>query len=482
MSEYLNLLSKTEMRTFGKFVSSPLYNTHRTFIKYFDFMKSIYPEIRNNSKTKKDAHKFIYGRKKFNQALIDKVESGFALLFDRFLIFMESGNDEARDNLLLLNALRKRKMHKRYKKIFNAMKQKQEEDQHKNDKFYLMQIHLEDELLNAEFLNIKDRNNILIRKSLNINYYSILQNLISYSQLILQKGGKSADSLKFPGSMYKEVISYTDKNLNEFRSGHHDIVIAYFAVKMYSTLDDNYYDELMKFYKAKKKEFTFETTRNLFVILSIFRRMKKFENAGEYGINNRKLFGLYDMIYIRTDIYSDYFSKGREMDDVQMLDVVQTTIELNKKNWLLKFPEKHGANFKAGWKKDGINYIMAGNHFINGDLENALKSVSAISHRNINIFSDSTMLTCLILFEMKDFEYLKIALRNFRKYTKENRNLSNLRRKVNQDFLKYFNGFMKIYLSENIRKKKEYESLKIRMNNETVSVYFREWFMRRFEL
>ena len=81
---------------------------------------------------------------------------------------------------------------------------------------------------------------------------------------------------------------------------------------------------------------------------------------------------------------------------------------------------------------------------------------------------------------MKDFEYLKITLRNFRKYTKENRNLSKLRRKVNQDFLKYFNGFMRIYLSVSIRKKQEYESLKDRMANETISVYFREWFMRRF--
>ncbi len=480
MAEYLNQLKSDEFKLLKKFIHSPLFNNHIRLLKYFELLNSLYPEINKTNTSQKEIHKFIYGRRRFIRRNIHKIESDFGKLFDRFLIFLESGNDETRDNLLLLNALRKRKMHNRYKRVFRAMKQKQEEDQYKNDKFYLTQIYLEDELLNAEFLNIKDRKNLLIRKSLNINYYSVLQNLISYSQLILQQGGKRADSLKFPGSMYKEVISYTEKNLKEFRSGHHDIVIVYFAVKMYSTLDDKYYDELMKFYKAKKKNFTFETTKNIFVILSIFRRMKKFENAGDYIINNRKLSGLYDMIYNRTDIYSEYFSKGREMDDVQLLDVVQTCVEQNKKNWLQKFQETHGVNFKAGWKKDGINYILAGNHFINREPEKALRSVAEISHRNNNMFSDSRMLTCLILFEMKDFEYLKITLRNFRKYTKENRNLSKLRRKVNQDFLKYFNGFMRIYLSVSIRKKQEYESLKDRMANETISVYFREWFMRRF--
>jgi hypothetical protein len=481
MAEYLNQLTSDEFKLLKKFIHSPLFNNHFRILKYFELLNSLYPEINKTNTSQKEIHKFIYGRRKFIRRNIHKIESDFGKLFDRFLIFLESGNDEERDNLLLLNALRKRKMHNRYKKILNAMRQKQEEEQYKNERFYLTQIDLEDELLNAEFLNIKDRKNILIRKSLNINYYSVLQNLISYSQLILHQRGKSANPLRFPGSMYKDVIAYTEKNLNEFRSGHHDIVITYFAVKMYSTLDDKYYDELMKFYKSKKKEFTFETTKNLFVILSIFRRMKKFENAGEYGINNRKLSGLYDMIYIKTDIYSEYFSKGREMDDVQMLEVVQTTVELNKKNRLPKFLERHGVNFKAGWRKDGIYYLNAGDHFINRDLENALRSVSEITHRNSNIFSDSRMLTCLILFEMKDFEYLKIALRNFRKYSKENPNLPDLRRKVNQDFLKYFNAFLKIYLSESIRKKKEYESLRIRMEKETVSVYFREWFVRRFK-
>ena len=80
MLEYFKSLSEKELEEFEDFVFSPFFNKQRNNVKLFQFLKSLYPHIKNSDISKESLSLNVYGESKVNDVKIRKLVSEFSLL------------------------------------------------------------------------------------------------------------------------------------------------------------------------------------------------------------------------------------------------------------------------------------------------------------------------------------------------------------------------------------------------------------------
>lgn len=101
----LRTFTDQEMRSFGKFVNSPYYNTSEATSKLFTALRGFYPAFNDINLTKQNLFKMVYGRRTYNNLLINKLSSNLIKLSLEYIA--ESNNSLKK--YALLRGLRKKK-------------------------------------------------------------------------------------------------------------------------------------------------------------------------------------------------------------------------------------------------------------------------------------------------------------------------------------------------------------------------------------
>ncbi len=85
----LKNFSKDEIKSFGKFVSSPYFNTSEATVQLFEEMKKYYPSFAKKDFTRENLFHAVYGERDYNDELLRKLISNLIKLSEEF-IFINS--------------------------------------------------------------------------------------------------------------------------------------------------------------------------------------------------------------------------------------------------------------------------------------------------------------------------------------------------------------------------------------------------------
>lgn len=269
----LSSLSFTELKEFGKYLNSPLHNTNKTIVRFFNLIKKHHPEYSSRALTMEHIHKKIFPSKKYNPAVIRNVISEMTRISEEFLAYQEFYNDTFSRKKFLLNQLDTRKLEKLFdrnlKDTFKYL-----ENSKVRDEFYFFNKY---QLQNLK-KNFYDRNILAGEKETVDKILPEIINNLTYAFII---------------TFLKEYFTYT--NVKEF-----------FEIEY----RHKFFDILMKHISAERKSYReVPLIFILFIFLSIFTDNKDEGLASQLKVlidSNKELMSNDDFRNFYIELYNHY--------------------------------------------------------------------------------------------------------------------------------------------------------------------------------
>lgn len=140
----LKTFTREEFKQFGKFINSPFFNTNKTFIKLYGYLKKCYPEFGNTNEAR--VFKYIYPESTFNKKRIRDISSEMLKLCELYLSYKSFSSDEFNININLLKEINPRNIPGIFQHYYNLTKNKLNKNL-VGDDFYIKVNTLNKELL-----------------------------------------------------------------------------------------------------------------------------------------------------------------------------------------------------------------------------------------------------------------------------------------------------------------------------------------------
>ncbi|MEO8664032.1 MAG: hypothetical protein ABI462_00935 [Ignavibacteria bacterium] len=360
----LSTFSKEEFRSFGKFITSPYFNNRTEAVKFYEAVKSGYPEFSGEKYSNKNLHSFVYKDRRYNDATMRKLCSVMYGLTEEFLINRSFAKEPVTRRKFLLKELSRRKMDD----IFMRHKELAENYLKNKESDAINYLNLQ-ELQNVINSNNDNRGieeeyqkeadhffNFFIAKSLEI--YTLFSNY------------KYIRNTAYNHVLFNEIVKHTQNNLEYYR--HFPQIRIYFSALMVALneKDENFY-ELIKLKDQYINILDDATKYNLYLTLQIF--CVKRNNEGittfrkiRFQIDNEFLAR---KLYKEREFFSQYFFTTSALN----------AIVLGRLDWAEKFMN----DFKEGLnpKRSGYSYnvCLAELLYARKNYEEALSKLSNIT-------------------------------------------------------------------------------------------------------
>ena len=471
MLEYFKSLSEKELEEFEDFVFSPFFNKQRNNVKLFQFLKSLYPHIKNSDISKESLSLNVYGESKVNDVKIRKLVSEFSLLMERFFTQMELEEDSIRNKILLLGSLRKKGFQKRFEMNYRAISNILKNVYSKDESFYLNKINLVNELFYFKFGDIRGELEIGLQdKSDNLDFFYAFTKLHCFNEMIHNEGAINKDKF-FKKKFFKEIISLVENNKDEIYKNHPNLLIIYFVVNMFLTLDDKYLNGLVDYLKSKEKKFHKKNLKYYYHYVTQYFIKKT--NMGHVEFR-QKAFEMYKYMRDRRLFVIDNI-----ITDFEYNNVVNICLSLREYSWVDSFIEENKKYLDPNFANDAYNLAKAKLLFHTKDYNNIFQYLNKIELRDTNYYAHSKFLLGKVYFDMNNVNSVKYIVDNLRQYIRIKKSISD----EQSDIIKIFNHYMmeliKIKESNTSSKKSLKLILKKELDNEVKLVSNKDWFYEK---
>lgn len=422
MIELFKSLTKEEVKLLGKFVRSPFFNSYNTIIKIYEYFYSKYPDINEDDMKSRAISDYVYGKKRGNKVQVRKLLSDFTKVMEMFLIQLEINNKPLENRIMLLTSLRKRKLKKRFEANYNYIEDIQSKLSIRDKNFYLRQINLEMEsqkmysaLTNRERVssNIQNISN-------NIDYYFMISKLYNFLDMNTLEVDQ-LNFLPFKKDYYDEIQDYFEKNRETLEKYHIDIIIIYYAFKMFVTKEEKYLTQLIRYFDAHWKQFTKDQLFDYYKVLENSYQILSSEAMASEKYSNKK-FRVFEKIYGDKYFFKEIFGK-EGINMTEFVRVVKNGLNMKKYKWVINFIENYHIYLPEDFKNDIYNYSKAEYFYETGQYDKSLECINNINFKDEQYYYLSKFILLKIYYDRDEIEALKYAVNNLNKYCREKKSL-----------------------------------------------------------
>lgn len=476
MLDFLNNLTNKDLSVIESLVNSPHLNLKNDTVlkKLFKYIKKMRGHLTDADLERKNIHRILFGRKKYNDNNIRKILSRFFKLIEKFIIQKEFSRNESGSVALELRAFRSAGLWDWYYETLNEAETNKKVNFYKDQDDYYDNIKICEELiLSTPEPGIK-LTEYKIRLSQNVNYFFIFTNLVAYFQILSEKVDNSVRAVMFDQSMFREVMKYTGKHIELFKKDHPNIFIIYLQIRMFLTHDKKYYDELMKYYNKNRNKFDQDLSRTFFMTMQHYLRIRLLARKGDFHENNILSFNINDIIIRKENYFRAYFKEGRAFDGILFLDILRNAFYLDKIDWLEKCYDEYSEYIVSEQSCDCYNLFSAVKCMHIKDFEKATYHLNQISKKFSPLFLEGKILFSIASFQLGYLEPLKVHTGNLSSFIRKNKNISRKAAAETKVFIYYFKKLLKICTATDLNINKELEKLRKEMETEVKIIPYRK--------
>lgn len=471
MLEYFKSLSEQELEEFEDFVYSPYFNKQRNNVKLFQYLKSLYPNIKNSDVSKEKLSLNVYGESKVNDVKIRKLISEFSILMERFFTQTGLEEDALRNRILLLGNLRKRGFQKRFEMNYRMTSKSMKNIFSKDEIYYQNKINLVNENFYYKFGSISgELAKGLQEKSDNLDYYFAFTKLHCFNEMIHNEGAKSGNSI-FNKNFLSEIISLVENNNEEISKNHPNLMIIYYAFNMFNTLDDKFLYGLIDYIKIKENRFHKKNLAYYYHYITQYYIKKINMGMIEY---RKKALEMYKYmkekkLYLMDNIITEF----------EYNNVTNTALSLKEYVWLESFQEEYRKYLNPNFADDAYNLAKAKLLFHKKDYSNIFQYLNKIDVKDPGYYAHSKFLLGKVYLEMNNINGVKYIMDNLKQYLRIKKTISEDQSDIITIFIYYMKGLLKIHESSIASKKSLKLILKKELDNEKKLVSDKNWFYEK---
>jgi len=474
MIEYLKILNKEEKSKFEKFLNSSFFNTNVNIVKLFYYLKSNSEISNEKNLPRKEIYKILYPGKKYEDTKYRKVVSDFSKTFEKFLMYMEIENDDLSSKTLLLKALRKKNLSKRFESNMRELKKIYETSFSKDSEFYRSKIEYEQEYYYYNFNKYKQEFAFCLQeKSDNLDYYFIFSKLHTFMEMFTNEINTARPD-KFNKSFYIEIISAVEKNKELISKKHPNIFIAYNVLQMFITSDKLYLEQLTSYLESNESKFSKEKLSHYYNYFVAYYTYKINKGNIEY----RK--GLFEIFKIMSE--KKLFLIDNLITDAEYNSVINTSLSLGEQKWVENFIENYKKFLDPEFKNDAYSLAKAKLFFYKKDYENIFAYLNEIKYKDPVYYINSKFLLARVYFDTEKSESMQYVLENLKQYIRDKKRLPEDQKSAVKIFVQYAASLIRIKeLLNKKNKKPELIILKKEIENNKKLVPNKNWFLEKIE-
>lgn len=476
--EFLKCLSKNELKDFGKFVSSPFHNTRKELIQFYEVLKKYFPLNDNNPVDKEKIFNELFPGKKYNPAVIDRLNSNLFILTREFLTIISLRQEPFFFEYLLL-------MEMNYHKtdyFFEKELQYARNSLNKNKFHYLMffgKYHLE--FVRSVFYLQRNKQEVICGNVLKSGEYRVFDFITAMANCYQGlHSNKSKFNFDFQNSVPELFIKHIDFEgfMNDYKQINSEyfnyVSYYYYCIMCYKYPEnENYYKFLKKFaYLDFEKLEDGEKQRrydilNGYCITRINKGNPKFVKE---SFDNQKDF--------LENKFTDYIKNEKHKFFTFFRNFVYSGLTCKEYDYIEKFISDYRMKLPDRLREDTLNIANSQLYFEKKQYTKAIECLSLIQFTHPHFKIDVKMLYIKIYYELNDEGALETFIDAFRHFCSRNKFIENNQKTDYLNFLNYIGRLAKIRSTEN---KDSLLEIKNEINNKIINYSEKKWLMEKVE-
>lgn len=430
------MLSKDEMREFGKFVHSPFHNNRTDVSTYFDELKKFHPKFDGKDFSKENIFSTLYPKKKYKDDVIRRLNSNLFKLGEEFAVYKNIKLDKYNQEKNLLDFYAARSSDKFFIKQLERVKCYMEEYSEKDAEYFYRLS-----LINEEERVYMLKYDPTYKKS---DFEEQIKNLWKHSLISLMRlYGFAEFATYFFNKKYD--LQYLDQLMEVAEKSNfmnsEAVEIHYLLLKLYteSENDEKFY-RLKDLIKKNLASFTKAECFSFYIHLFNYCQINALKHKKDY----RKI----EFALTKEIVENKLAIQNNVIDPGWFRGLFFKAFNAGEIEFAEKFAEEHKQFIDGRDGENVVKHVYAQLAMHKKDYDAALKHLSTASYEHINDKWTIKNMYLKIYYETNAYEQFYYTIDSIKHLIKEegswNENLINPIRK----FINYSAKLFKIKLNE----------------------------------
>lgn len=443
--DILKTFSNEEIKSFGKFISSPYFNSNKNLIPLFELLAKFHPDFSAERLSKEYISDKLFGKGNFKDSTIRNLLSDLADASESFLMQQNFRKSAVLSFDCLLKELRNKKLHLPFLKNSEKLDEKYAKIEYVDSEYYLARHKLELNKFNFSAVNEKVLESSQAEKHLNEIYYSGLYITIHYIiEIISLYLADVYYSLHYNRSsdngLLKQAIGFINlEGLRELiKNTEHGFIIEIYIslLKVFENTDNEeaYYNYKnlvnQNASKLDADEIWFHYN-NLMNYCSI-----KLMKSGDYSGDkfNMELFNLHEEV-LKNEYYKN--KKVSYLRYEYFKEILQLGLRLKKMNWVENFIINYGPKLHKSDKDNIMNLSYTYLYYEKGDYMKSWKYLNKIKIDYFIYKYDLKNCALKIYYELGYYEEALLLIDSYKKFLNRNDLMSDSEKNRIKNFISY---------------------------------------------
>lgn len=471
----LRVLSKKELDSLTKFISSPYFLKRKELIRFFEIIKDFYPAFDDEKFNCDYLYKKMYPGKKTNEGVIRKLISELYKMAEEFLL-IERVRNCADDTYKadLLDEYTGRNISRLFDSTYKNIEENLSKVTDRDPEYYYLNYKLNFRKVNHLLQNGEQH---LISPHLNnagkdLVYYFLIKIFDLSHNLLVNKNLLNYNTEYNFADGFLENLD-TGKLVEQLKIYSHDdfhIPAMYyhlcFAYSMYN--DDFHFEEGKKLFYDNYRSFSIVEKYNLYLYL---------ENC----CTNRIINGRDEYIRIVFELYRDILDNGlyKINDDEPMpidffRNALITALKLKEYEWAATFIENYKRNLPVEQQTNMYNYSCARLYTEQNKFEPALVYLNKVKYDYFLFKNDVKNMMLKCYYELGHIEEAFSLIDTYKHFLSKNKMVSESNKLSNLNFLRFFSELLNAKTGKPI----ECRHLLAKIN-ETANITNKQWLVEK---
>ncbi|MGK0363383.1 MAG: hypothetical protein ACI85O_000428 [Saprospiraceae bacterium] len=407
----VNSFSTKEINLFGKLIHSSFFNENEEIKLLFKEVSEFYKRNEKNIPLlKKVVWKNIYGSEVYVDVKMRRLTSEMTRLAEKFLIQQEIEQQGEFKKIILLNALKRRRLEKHFYDIISKGKV---EAEGKSTDYHFEQ--LQTELLQHELLDkLSPHENALDnleRADYHLDSYYLVKKLKFYCSLLSYKSIRAID----------KNIYITENWLSKIKENpafNEPAVKIYYKISLLLRNEnvEIVFEELRNLLISYEECFPMSELQELYISLQNFC-------AGEINNGNviyyKKLFNIY-----KTMIERNILAGEESLKPGVYKNILTLSLMLKDFIWAENFVENYTEKLPKEHQENARNYNLAKVYFHQEEYKKVIEQLREVEYKNLVYALGGKLMLLMTYFELKETRPLDSLIDSFRIYLRRNKLIS----------------------------------------------------------
>ncbi len=432
----LKTFSSDEIRSFGKFIASPYYNTgHKVgsaqLVKFYEILRSCYPGFNSPHLAKHDLYGKLFSSPLYDDRQMRNIISVFTRLAEKFISVHHS--DPFENKRVLMETLSLRGLDAAYNKHYTAMMKVIDRQKLLQENYYRSHVM---NILDVTFATYRQKEIRYNRLTAGFVKYFTLNILDIYIKLAIDSRIRNR---KYDFILLEEITWLINSSPELFND--EPLIMLYFSELMLA-LNEN--EE--SYYKLVEYKNTMIDDLDPIELFNVYILMGNFcifmQDRGHKSFYDEK-FRL-DKEFVARNV----FGIVQFIQYQVFIAVFVNAVSVNEHAWALEFLELNEQRLDPAAKKYTLNYCMAEYHFSMGNYSEALGQLSKANFEFSQLKQLEKNLKLKMYFESRSYESAFSLLDASKKQLAHEKEMSPRIKELHLKFLKYYEILLKTMTSE----------------------------------